>query len=200
MRLFEEDSTKNWLPKDGEIHLFGEIFNTVEADAYFKRLFQEVAWKNDEAIIFGKHIITKRKVAWYADIPLDYTYSNLKREALQWNSLLLELKKKVENYTNESYNSCLMNLYHDGNEGVSWHSDDEKELKKNGSIASLSFGATRKFAFKHNETKEKIVFELKNGELLEMKGETQNFWKHSILTSKKITKPRISLTFRQMNI
>ncbi|WP_196889581.1 alpha-ketoglutarate-dependent dioxygenase AlkB family protein [Aureivirga sp. CE67] len=200
MKLFDEDATKNWLPEDGIVHYFGVIFNGIESDYYFKRLLEEIEWKNDEAIIFGKHIVTKRKVAWYANVPLDYTYSNLRRQALPWNELLLELKKIIEEKTEQKYNSCLLNLYHTGEEGVSWHSDDEKELKKSGSIASLSFGASRKFAFRHNETKEKIVFELHHGDLLEMKGETQDFWKHSILTTKKIKTPRISLTFRQMNI
>src|SRR5690606_40284895 len=91
------------------------------------------------AIIFGKEIITKRKVAWYGDKPFEYTYSNTTKLALPWTKELLELKIKIETQTGETFNSCLLNLYHSGEEGMAWHSDAEKDLKKNGAIASLSF-------------------------------------------------------------
>ena len=152
-----------------------------------------------QAIIFGRHIITKRKVAWYADASMDYKYSNTTRKAIRWTDFLFKLKTKIEKFTKETYNSCLLNLYHDGNEGMAWHSDDEKELKKEGCIASLSFGAERRFLLKHRNTKEKIAVFLENGSLLVMKGSTQSHWLHSIPKSKKIQHGRINLTFRQMN-
>ncbi|MBQ0740235.1 alpha-ketoglutarate-dependent dioxygenase AlkB, partial [Aquimarina celericrescens] len=111
-------------------------------------LLKNIEWKNDEAIIFGKRIITKRKVAWYGEKQFEYTYSNTTKHALPWTLELLELKEIIEKKTNETFNSCLHNLYHDGSEGMAWHSDAEKDLKKNGAIGSLSFGAERKFAFK----------------------------------------------------
>ncbi len=192
------DSKKNWLPYNGSVHYWGEIFNSSENDYYLKELLEQIAWKNDEAMIFGKHIITKRKVAWYADTPYQYTYSNISKTALLWTPLLLELKKTVEAKTNQTYNSCLLNLYHNGSEGVAWHSDDEKDLKDNGSIASLTFGTKRKFAMKHKTTKHKQIFELESSSLLEMKDETQTHWLHAIPTTKKICSIRINLTFRQM--
>ena len=108
----------------------------------------------------------------------------------------MELKSKIEEITNESYNSCLLNLYHNGNEGMGWHTDAEKELKKNGTIASMSIGADRKFVFKHKISKEKVALILKNGSLLVMKNETQDYWLHSLPTTKLVSKPRINLTFR----
>ncbi len=192
------DSTKNYLPYDGTVHYWGSIFEAVQNRIYYEKLMDNIAWKHDEAIIFGKHIITKRKVAWYADEPYEYTYSKIKRSALLWTPLLLEIKQVVENKTGQTYNSCLLNLYHNGSEGMAWHSDDEKDLRANGSIASLSFGARRKFALKHKMTKFKQVFELESGDLLEMKNETQSHWLHSIPTTKKVFHPRINLTFRQM--
>src|SRR5690606_26310789 len=98
-------------------------------------------WRNDEAIIFGRKIITKRMVAWYGDKSYEYSYSNTTKYALPWTSELLELKKYAEQKTGETFNSCLLNLYHNGNEGMAWHSDAEKDLKKDGAIASVSFGA-----------------------------------------------------------
>jgi len=147
-------------------------------------------------VIFGKHIITKRKVAWYADKPFEYTYSNIKKTGLIWTSELIELKELTENLTGETFNSCLLNLYHSGEEGMAWHSDGEKDLKKKGAIASLSFGAERKFAFKNKRTKEVISRVLEHGSLLIMKGDTQENWLHRLPPTKKNFGPRVNLTFR----
>jgi alkylated DNA repair dioxygenase AlkB len=99
-----------------------------------------IEWRNDHAVIYGKLIITKRKVAWYGDTDFEYTYSNTTKRALPWTSELLELKSMAEEKAGETFNSCLLNLYHSGDEGMAWHSDGEKDLKKNGAIGSLSFG------------------------------------------------------------
>lgn len=198
MELFENipNPEINLLPKDGIVNYYGKISTHEEADFYYKKLLKTIIWKNDEAIIFGKKITTKRKVAWYADKNFEYTYSNTTKKALPWTAELLELKKILEEKTGELYNSCLLNLYHDGSEGMAYHSDAEKALKKNGAIASLSFGAERKFSFKHKFTKERVDFLLENGSLLIMKGQTQTFWLHRLPPTKKILTPRINLTFR----
>jgi len=111
---------------------------------------------------------------------------------------LLALKELVETKSGETYNSCLLNLYHSGDEGMSWHSDGEKDLKKHGAIASMSFGADRKFAFKHKETKETVSQVLEKGSLLIMKGTTQENWLHRLPPTKKVKSPRINLTFRSI--
>jgi len=198
MSLFEflEEPSRNWLPKDGEVNYYGKILSLEEAKRFYESLFQEIEWRNDEALIFGKRILTKRKVAWYGDLPFEYTYSKVTKMALPWTENLLFLKKLVEEQSGETYNSCLLNLYHTGEEGMAWHSDGETDLKKNGAIASLSFGAERKFAFKHKQTKEKVEIHLEHGSLLIMKGTTQTHWLHRLPPTKKINTPRINLTFR----
>ncbi|MCL1669084.1 alpha-ketoglutarate-dependent dioxygenase AlkB [Elizabethkingia ursingii] len=198
MELFERetDSTLNLLPKDGTVNYYGKIFSKEEADHYYHLLLSEVEWRNDEAIIFGKKILTKRKVAWYGDIPFEYTYSNATKTALPWTDNLLILKKIAEETTGETYNSCLLNLYHSGEEGMAWHSDGEKDLKKHGAIGSMSFGAERKFAFKHKKTQEKVELILEHGSLLVMKDQTQDFWLHRLPPTKKIFNERVNLTFR----
>ncbi len=168
------------------------------ANNYFDLLFETIEWKNDEAKIFGKHYITKRKAAWYGDSNFSYTYSNTTKHALSWTKELQELKQLVEGLTNTKFNSCLLNLYHDGNEGMAWHSDDEKSLGKDTTIASMSFGAERKFAFRHKTTKETIALNLENGSLLVMAGATQSNWLHLLPPTKKVSEPRINLTFRTM--
>jgi len=198
MKLFDikVDHNKNLLPKGGTVNYYGKIFMDNEAEDYLDKLLNNIEWKNDEAIIFGKKIITKRKVAWYGEKPFQYTYSKTTKQALPWTTELLTLKNKVEHETGETYNSCLLNLYHDGSEGMAWHSDGEKDLKKNGAIASLSFGSERKFAFKHKETKEKVELILEHGSLLIMKDETQTNWLHRLPPTTKSQHPRVNLTFR----
>jgi alkylated DNA repair dioxygenase AlkB len=200
MDLFstETDENTNLLPKDGTVNYYGSLMPQDRANEYLAELLENIAWQNDQAIIFGKLIITKRKVAWYGDTNFNYTYSNTTKQALPWTPALLRLKVLAETATGETYNSCLLNLYHDGNEGMAWHSDAEKDLKKNGAIASMSFGAERKFAFKHKETKETISKILQNGSLLLMKDKTQTHWLHRLPPTKLITKPRVNLTFRTM--
>lgn len=198
MDLFTEqiDPSKNWLPKDGVVNYFGPIIPLEEADDFFKILADTIPWEADVVHMFGKRIVTKRKVAWYGDQPYDYTYSNSTKKALPWTPALRELKEMAENLTNETYNSCLLNLYHTGEEGMGWHTDNEKELKRNGAIASYSFGAERKFVFKHKTTKEKAELLLDHGSLLVMKGATQNHWLHRLPPTKKVGSARINLTFR----
>lgn len=200
MDLFgnELDKTKNILPKGGIVNYYGKLFTEQEAQNYFRCLMNSITWKNDELVLFGKHIVTKRKIAWYGDNEYSYTYSNTTKQAKIWTEELLQLKNKVEEETNEKFNSCLLNLYHDGNEGMGWHSDNEADINRNVAIASLSFGAERKFVFKHKRTKEKISVHLENGGLLLMKPPTQTNWLHSLPPTKKIKNPRINLTFRSI--
>lgn len=198
MQLFEypADKEKNLLPHDGMVQYYGKLMDQAEANNYFDTLMKTIDWRNDEAVMFGKRIVTKRKVAWYGEKPFEYTYSNVTKYALPFTEALLALKSLAETVTGETYNSCLLNLYHNGTEGMAWHSDGEPDLKKDGAIASLSFGAERKFAFKHKQSGEKIELQLAHGSLLVMKGKTQTFWLHRLPPSKLVKTPRINLTFR----
>lgn len=190
------DTNKNLLPFDGTVNYYGKILTKNQADDYYQILLNTIEWQNDEPILFGKKIITKRKVAWYGEKAFEYSYSNTTKYALFWTKALLELKQYVEEKSGESYNSCLLNLYHNGSEGMAWHSDGETDLKKDGAIASLSFGAERKFAFKHKQSKIKVELILESGSLLVMKDTTQTFWLHRLPPTKKVNFPRINLTFR----
>lgn len=189
----------NILPYDGNATYYEDFLNEKESENYYKIFLDKISWKNDEALIFGKRIITKRKVAWYADKPFNYTYSKVTKKALPWTKDLLALKEKIEKRFNSKFNSCLLNLYHSGEEGMAWHSDDEKELKENGKIASVSLGVKRKFLFKHKYSKEKVSIDLAPGSILIMKGETQKYWNHRLPPTKKVLCSRINLTFRIMN-
>ncbi|NQW30894.1 MAG: alpha-ketoglutarate-dependent dioxygenase AlkB [Ignavibacteria bacterium] len=198
--MINANSTReaNLLPYDGAALYHGVIIEVSAASECLRKLLTEIEWRHDEARMFGRHIITKRKAAWYGDEEYSYTYSNATKRALIWTPLLLELKTAAELATGTTYNSCLLNLYHNGTEGMAWHSDDEKSLGKDTTIASVSLGAERKFCFKHKTSSEIICTVLEHGSLLVMKGATQTHWMHRLPPTKKITEPRVNLTFRTM--
>jgi alkylated DNA repair dioxygenase AlkB len=190
---------ENLLPKDGIAIYHGIIYPEKEAMALCDLLFDTIPWKQDEVLMFGKLITTKRKVAWFADAGITYTYAGVKKHGLTWTPELLQIKEKIEGLSGAKYNACLLNLYHQGEEGMGWHQDNEVEMVAESSIASLSLGAVRKFAFKHATSNERLDIELENGSLLEMKGTIQNNWYHSLPKTKKVKQMRINLTFRLMH-
>tara|TARA_Y100000766_G_scaffold163642_1_gene140748 strand:- start:51 stop:674 length:624 start_codon:yes stop_codon:yes gene_type:complete len=192
-------SSQTIINRDGIAIYTDSLIPTEKSEFFLLQLSKNIQWKNDESVIFGKHYITRRKTAWYGDRPFNYTYSKIKRTALPWTNELLEIKQIVENNESTKFNSCLLNFYHDGDDGMGWHSDNEKELKKNSVIASISLGAERKFSFKHKKNKEKIDLILGNGSLLVMKEQIQNHWMHQLPKSKKVREPRINLTFRTIS-
>jgi alkylated DNA repair dioxygenase AlkB len=198
MNLFQYEPSHNLLPFDGIVNYYGPILASGEAENYLNALLTTIPWRHDEAVIYGKRILTARKVAWYGDSEYSYTYSGTTKTALHWTPELQALKKLVEEKSACSFNSCLCNLYHDGTEGMSWHSDDEKMLGKNTTIGSFSLGAERKFCFRHkNKNNREIISTLlENGSLLVMKDSTQTFWQHSVPKTAKVNSPRINLTFR----
>ncbi|HEV3411566.1 MAG TPA: alpha-ketoglutarate-dependent dioxygenase AlkB [Puia sp.] len=198
MELFNSFQVVNLLPFDGAADFYGKVLSAAESRHYLDVMLRHIEWRNDEAVIFGRHIVTKRKVAWYGDRRYSYAYSGKAREALNWTPDLLELKVMAETRCDRTFNSCLLNLYHNGEEGMAWHSDDEKTLEPGGAIASLSLGAERKFSFRHRKTRETVSLQLEPGSLLVMHGTTQTHWMHSLPKTAKVMQPRVNLTFRTM--
>lgn len=187
----------NLLPCDGQANYYGPVLTPVQAEQCFQALLAEVLWQQDSVQMFGNIITTARKVAWYGDGG-SYSYSGTTKQALPWTPQLSYLKAQIESLTCETFNACLLNLYHDGSEGVGWHSDNEPELVENAAIASVSLGAERRFLFKHRQSGQRIAVQLETGSLLVMQGATQRCWLHQLPKSKKVLAPRINLTFRQM--
>jgi alkylated DNA repair dioxygenase AlkB len=192
----EKKDITNILPYDGTVLYFGVIFNTKQIFDLTQHLIHQIPWIHDEVMMFGKKIVTTRKMAWFADQGLSYTYSGSRKQAHNWTPVLLDIKSRITNLTGHNYNSCLLNLYHNGSEAMGWHADDEKELLRNGAIASVSLGVTRNFMFKHRQSKERIDIMLESGSLLLMKDQTQYHWLHRLPPTKKVSAPRVNLTFR----
>ena len=176
------------------------FFDFDQSQLYMKLLTNVINWKRERIRMWGREIITKKRIAWYADEGKSYTYSGSTFHPDQWNELLLEIKKYVEQYIKFQFNSVLLNEYPNGKVGMGWHSDDERELGIDPIIASLSFGANRDFIFKHKTDKrfENIKIHLKSGSLLLMLGSTQHHWKHTLPKRLKVREPRINLTFRNI--
>lgn len=195
-QAYQTSSTLNLLPKDGCAQYFPTVLSERDCELLLTSLMHSLEWRADQLCIFGKFITTKRKVAWVGDPGCSYTYSRVKKEPHPWTPELLGIKNSLENIAQWKFNSCLLNLYHDGSEGMGWHSDDEPELHPDAPIASLSLGGERKFSFKHKIDKTSASLLLENGSVLLMHTPTQVFWNHSLLKTMRPVGPRINLTFR----
>jgi alkylated DNA repair dioxygenase AlkB len=182
--------------ENGEYVFLPKYFNKEESDFYFTMLKDKIEWKQESMNMYGKQLNFPRLTAWYGDNDKPYSFSGIKLSPQPWNKELLEIKSRIEPKALVSFNSVLLNRYRSGNDSISWHTDAEKELGKNPIIASVNFGATRKFQLRHIHTKEKLEIELTHGSLLIMQGELQHFWQHQVpKTSQNVTE-RINLTFR----
>jgi len=192
------DYSQNLLPENGIVHYLPKVFDEISSANLMNILLESLAWEADQLIMFGKRITTRRKVAWVGDPNCSYTYSGVTKNPQTWTTELLAIKAKVEKISQTEFNSCLLNLYLDGNDGMGWHSDNEKELDPQAPIASLSLGAKRKFAFRHKVDGRAVSLFLENGSALIMHTPTQEYWNHSLLKTKTVTDPRINLTFRKI--
>ncbi|MBC2594467.1 alpha-ketoglutarate-dependent dioxygenase AlkB [Ruficoccus amylovorans] len=200
MDLFSPDPTANVLPADGAVYYHGPVMDAASSTRYYENLLATVPWQSDEVVLFGRRIVTARKVAWYGNAGCRYAYSGTVKTAIAWTPELLELKALVEEKTALRFNSCLLNLYASGHEGMGWHSDDEKSLGPAPTIASLSFGAERKFAFRHKRSGITRSLVLEDASLLVMAPPTQEHWQHSLPKTRKVGSPRVNLTFRSIRL
>lgn len=182
-----------------ELEYFPHFLNTEKANFLFEKLLKEVSWQQQNIKLFGKESPQPRLTAFFAEKGISYTYSGLQLKPETFSSEILDLKQQTEEVSGFEFNTCLANLYRDGNDSMGWHADDEQVLGKNPVIASISLGGVRSFQFKHKTNKNlKEKIELQHGSLLIMKGSMQHYWKHQLPKTKKDVSPRINLTFRQI--
>jgi alkylated DNA repair dioxygenase AlkB len=196
--VFKTSNHNNLLPSNGSAYYICSYINHQVSDSLISSLIALDSWRNDEVVIFGKRLVLKRKIIWFADNFSPYKYSGIEHTPSPWPKDILTIKNELENILGLNFNSCLLNLYHNGQESMGWHADNEKSITPYSTIASISLGAERRFLFKHKTTKEKIVVNLGNGSLLLMCDEIQQFWLHALPAARKVLTPRINLTFRMM--
>lgn len=181
-----------------DIILDESFLNLSETNNLYERCLNDINWQSSKIIMFGKKINIPRLECWYGDYGCEYTYSGKSLKRFEFPNFLLDLRKRIEKKANTTFNSVLANLYRDGQDSMGFHADDEKELGNNPVIASISLGENRPIIFQNKKTKEKMTFDQPSGSLLIMQGQTQAHWKHAINKSKKVNKPRINLTFRNI--
>ena len=173
-----------FIPSSDRQRLFGELTSTT-------------AWQEDSFKIYGREVPVPRLIAWYGDPGCQYSYSRIVMVPKTWTPTLLEIKQRVESEVGEEFNSVLLNYYRDGRDSVAWHSDDEPELGPAPVIASVSFGAARKFQLRHrSRSRLRHALELEDGSLLVMRGPTQRYWQHQVPKTAQPVGPRVNLTFR----
>lgn len=185
------------MPYDGQVSILKNYFSEKQSQKFMAKIPGEVIWRNDKITMFGKTYPQARKVAWHGDEGLTYIYTRIKMVSPGWTETLKEITEKVSREIEHEFNSALVNYYRDGKDHMSWHRDDEPELNKNPVIASVSFGASRDFYFKHNDG-EQVHLSLDSGDLLIMAGETQTYWKHALPKRLKVDQPRMNITLRKI--
>jgi alkylated DNA repair dioxygenase AlkB len=191
-----EEHEKPVKVQNGEYIYIPNFYDKETAGKYLKGLIEGIKWQQESMNMYGKEIPFPRLTAWYGDNEKPYSFSGITLQPHPWSPGLLKVKKDIEPRANVVFNSVLLNRYRDGKDSISWHTDAEKELGKNPVIASVNFGAERKFQLKHKDTGERIDIVLQHGSLLIMQGELQHFWKHQIPKTKKPLDERVNLTFR----
>lgn len=181
---------------NGEYIYIPNFFEKKIADALLDRFLNNVEWNQEEMNMYGRVVKFPRLTSWYGDQDKPYSFSGITLRPHPWSKELLYVKNQIEPICELTFNSVLLNLYRDGNDSISWHTDAEKELGQNPLIASVNFGAERKFQLRHRDTKDKIEITLRHGSLLIMKGELQHYWEHQVPKTKQVLNERVNLTFR----
>jgi len=184
--------------RDDQIKSVEKFLTKDEADKYFNIFLKQISWKQGHIKLFGKDVLIPREQCWIADEGITYSYSNKPLQRFSWSKELLELRAKIEHFSSHKFNSVLANLYRDGNDSMGWHADDEVELGRNPTIASISLGAERALKVRDNKTKEIIKIDQKHGSLLIMQKGMQSTTQHSISKTKLDIGARINLTFRNI--
>ncbi|MEO5570167.1 MAG: alpha-ketoglutarate-dependent dioxygenase AlkB [Bacteroidia bacterium] len=188
---------KNLLPKDGVVEVCPAFFKENESEILVDYLMHEIEWQQDSMKLYGKQVNLPRLTAWYGANNKKYSFSGIDMNPKPWTKELLFIKDRVEKQSGFKFTSVLLNYYRNGNDSVSWHQDNEKVLRVNPVIVSVSFGATRTFKFRHVDDHRLVrSVELTNGMYVLMNGETQHKWEHTIPKTSRPVKERISLTFR----
>jgi alkylated DNA repair dioxygenase AlkB len=186
--------------QDAEVYYLRELFLARPAEAVMNQLINEVPWRSENIVVYGKTYRQPRLTAWYGSEGASYTYSGIHMDPLPWTDILIDIKNRVEEIAGTGFNSVLLNYYRDHRDSMGFHSDDEPELGRRPAIASVSLGEERTFVLKHKTRKDlqSVRLKLASGSLLMMQGETQHCWKHGIDKEKHPCGPRVNLTFRRI--
>jgi alkylated DNA repair dioxygenase AlkB len=181
---------------DGDGILYRRSFAQTDSASLFEALLRETSWQQQVITVYGRAIASPRLSAWHGDSDAVYSYSGLRLEPAPWTPTLRIVRERVEALAATRFNSVLLNLYRDGQDSMGWHSDDEPELGRDPVIASVSFGAARRFLMQHKKRRLRVELRLEDGDVLVLGGATQHCWRHHVPKTRQPTGARINLTFR----
>jgi alkylated DNA repair dioxygenase AlkB len=186
---------------DEQVFLYPKFLKTQAADHYFRVLYEDIDWQQEQLFLYGRQVNVPRLIAWHGDDEVNYRYSGVDHMALPWSQPLSEIREMLSDQLAATFNGVLLNLYRDGQDSMGWHSDDEPELGIEPVIASVSLGQERNFQFRRRDNHaEKVSLILPHGSLLVIQGGSQQIWQHQMPKSSRAMKPRINLTFRNIGI
>ena len=180
--------TRNWLDQASSLVLYDT-------------LVKDLAWTQPEVVVYGKRHRVPRLQCWQGIGTHTMVYSQTRFTTEPLHPALSEILPRLQQDCEIPLNSVLINYYRDGNDGMGWHADDERELGESPLIASLSLGADRNFDFRRkNDHRVKHRLSLRSGDLLVMAGDTQRYWQHALPKTKRVQEGRINLTFREIKM
>jgi len=182
------------------VFLWPEFLRPSAANFLLNHLLEQVPWRQDHVVVYGKRHKLPRLHQWYGDPSTSYRWSGLTIHPSPWTEELEKARQAIQVATGHVFNSVLLNYYRDGSDTVGWHADDEPELGEEPVIASVTLGCARDFSLRlKSEPRTKYVLCLPHGSLFVMAGDTQRRWEHSLPRRKRVSAPRVSLTFRRIH-
>ena len=199
--LFQGPSVEEFELPGADLTLHKSVWVQPDGDLLCQQLVEELEWSQDKISMFGQVHDVPRLNAWYGDRNCSYSWSGIQMSPMEWTPTLSSIRQRVIELAGEEFNSVLANLYRDGSDKVDWHADDEQVLGLTPIIASVSFGASRKFRLRRKDrslTATDIV--LDSGDVLVMRGPPQQLWEHQVPRSKMVKEPRVNLTFRKVRV
>lgn len=181
-----------------ELEIIEDFYDADECERIYRHFLHEHLWPDNRYTVAGRQFTLPRLQTWHADPGIRYSYSNNLLQTQSWTPLLAKIRARIETHLNFPFNSVLVNLYRNGNDYVGWHSDNEQELGEQPFITSLTFGAERRFEFRHKKSSENGRILLRRGTLLLMQPAFQHHWLHCVPIDQSITEERVNLTFRKV--
>jgi len=147
--------------------------------------------------VFGKDAHMQRSVGFFSDDCAGYKYSGQTSNATLMTAELRRLLNYVNSRLGCNFNGILVNMYANGDEYISKHSDDESSLDPTAGVVSMTLGAERKFRIRDKKTNKIIVdVPTREDEMIQMSGACfQKKYTHEIPIQKGMGK-RVSFTFR----
>lgn len=183
---------------DGEVWVDAQFLPADPALALLDSLIRSLHWQQEQIRLYGRNVISPRRVCWIGDPGAVYSYSGIRHEPMPWPRELDTLREQIGHACGHRFNSVLANLYRDGNDSMGWHADREAELGPCPVLASLSLGESRIFRLRHKRTGETHSLEPGNGCLIVMRGELQQHWRHCVPRTRRPKSARINLSFRRI--